>query len=218
VSASSRQDNGYIPRGLKVTLAGRVSIRTDRVLIDEERLPGRQGRLVFAYLVTENGRAVPRDELAEAIWGERPPARWEKALSVIASKLRALLTECGLDGAKLLTSAFGCYRLELPAGSWVDVLAVAGAVEEAEAALVARDLDKAKAAASRAASLARLPLLPGEDGVWVEGKRRELADLLGRALDCLAEVCLRSGISWTRPGGRRRRSRSSRFGRAVTGA
>ena len=60
-------------------------------MIDEERFPGRQGRLLFAYLVAEQGRPVPRDELAEALWGEAPPATWDKALTVIVSKLRALL-------------------------------------------------------------------------------------------------------------------------------
>jgi len=178
---------------LKVSLAGRVSIGTDGVLIEEARFPGRQGRLVFAYLVSEQGRPVFRDELAEALWGGTPPATWEKALAVIASKLRALLGECGLDGAKVLTSAFGCYRLELPDETWIDLLAAAQAADEAEAALAADDPERAKAEARAAVSLARPSLLPGEDGTWVEGKRRELADLLDRALDCLAEACLSSG-------------------------
>jgi peptide/nickel transport system substrate-binding protein len=178
---------------LKISLAGRVSISTDGVLIDEERFPGRQGRLVFAYLVSEHGRPVTRDELAEALWGETPPATWEKALGGIASKLRALLGECGLDGAKVLTNAFGCYRLELPEGTSVDVVAATRGADAAEAALAAGDVDGARAEAREAAAVARLPLLSGEDGAWVEGKRRELADALDRALDCLADACLRSG-------------------------
>jgi YVTN family beta-propeller protein len=178
---------------LKISLAGRVSISTDRVRIDERRLPGRQGRLVLAYLVSERGRPVLRDELADALWGETPPPTWEKALGGIASKLRALLGECGLDGAKALTSAFGCYRLELPEGTWVDVTAAAQEADSAEAALAAGRLDTAKAESSRAASIARLPLLPGEQGSWVEGQRRRLADVLVRALECLADACLRSG-------------------------
>jgi hypothetical protein len=36
--------------GLKVFLAGRVAAEIDGVLIDERRFPGRQGRLLFAYL------------------------------------------------------------------------------------------------------------------------------------------------------------------------
>jgi len=65
----------------KVFLAGRVAVETDGVVVDEGRLPGRQGRLLFAYLVAEQGRPVPRDELAEALWGETPPASWDKALT-----------------------------------------------------------------------------------------------------------------------------------------
>jgi DNA-binding SARP family transcriptional activator len=72
----------------KVFLAGRVAVESDGVLIDEQRFPGRQGRLLFAYLVAEQGRPVPRDELADALWGEAPPATSDKALTVLASKLR----------------------------------------------------------------------------------------------------------------------------------
>jgi len=84
----------------------------DGVVIDEARFPGRQGRLLFAYLVAEQGRPVPRDELAEALWGDRPPATWDKALSVIVSKVRGLLTSSGVDGQRALTGAFGRYLRE----------------------------------------------------------------------------------------------------------
>ena len=178
---------------MKVFLAGRVAVEGDGVLVGEERFPGRQGRLLFAYLVAEQGRPVPRDELAEALWGEAPPATWEKALTVLVSKLRGLLAECGLDGATALTSAFGAYRLNLPEGAWVDIIAAADALQEAEAALAADDLEQAKALATRAASLARPRFLSGEEGDWVEAKRRELSDILRRALSCLAEACLRAG-------------------------
>ena len=48
-------------------LAGRVALEADGTLIGEERFPGRQGRLLFAYLVAEQGRPVPHDELAALI-------------------------------------------------------------------------------------------------------------------------------------------------------
>ena len=162
-------------------------------MIDERRLPGRQGRLLFAFLVAEQGRAVPRGELAEALWGDELPATWEKALSVLVSKLRVLLRESGIDGASALTGAIGCYRLDLPEGSWVDVLAATDAVHEAEEALVAGELERAKATAVVAESLVRQPFLPGDDGTWVEEKRRELAEVRSRALIVLADASLRSG-------------------------
>ena len=110
---------------LKVFVAGRVAVETDGAVIDEAQLGGRQGRLLFAYLVAERSRPVPRDELAEALWGETPPATRDKALTVIASKLRGALADAGLDGRELLTAAFGCYRLDLPEGTWVDLFAAA---------------------------------------------------------------------------------------------
>jgi YVTN family beta-propeller protein len=182
---------GELP--LKVFLAGRVAVETDGVVIGEERFQGRQGRLFFAYLVAEQGRAVPRDELAEALWGSAPPASWDKSLTVIASKLRNLLADNGIDGADALTGAFGCYRLELPEGTWVDVIVAATEAQEAEQALAAGDLDEAKVAAALAESLVHQPFLPGEEGTWVEEKRRGLADVRGRALSALTDAYLRSG-------------------------
>ena len=178
---------------LRVFLAGRVAVEANHRVIDEGRFPGRQGRLVFAYLVDARGRPVPRDELADVLWEESPPATWEKALRVIASKVRSLLADGGVDGATALTSAFGCYRLELPEGTWVDVIAAEDAARDAEAALSTADLDRAKAEGMLAASLVERPFLPGDDGGWVAEKRRELADVRVRALSVLADGCLRSG-------------------------
>jgi peptide/nickel transport system substrate-binding protein len=176
---------------LKVFLTGRVAAEANGRVLDEARFPGRQGRLLFAYLVVARSRPVPRDELADAIWGESPPATWEKALTVIASKLRGLVAEDGIT----LTNAFGCYRLDLPEGTWVDLFAAASGAQEAEEALAAGELDQARAAAESAESLARPPFLPGEDGAWVEQKRRDLADIRERALSVLADACLRSGAA-----------------------
>jgi YVTN family beta-propeller protein len=176
---------------LKVFLTGRVAAEANGRVLSEARFPGRQGRLLFAYLVAARSRAVPRDELADAIWGESPPATWEKALTVLASKLRGLVAEEGIS----LTNAFGCYRLDLPEGTWVDVFAAASGAQDAEEALAAGELDQARAAAESAESLARRPFLPGEDGTWVEQKRRDLADIRERALSVLADACLRSGAA-----------------------
>src|SRR2546423_4924419 len=142
---------------LKVFVTGRVAVETDGAVIDEAQLGGRQGRLLFAYLVAERSRPVPRDELAEALWGETPPVTRDKGLTVIASKLRAALADAGLGGRELLTAAFGCYRLALPEGTWVDLFSAASSAEEAEEALAAGDLDQARAAAEPAGAVARPP-------------------------------------------------------------
>jgi YVTN family beta-propeller protein len=178
---------------LKVFLVGRVALEADGLAVQDARLPGRQGRLLFAYLAVERGRPVPRDELAAALWEEAPPATWDKALTVLVSKLRSLLTEAGLDGPRALTAAFGCYRLELPEGTWIDAVAAADAADEAERALAAGDPAAAKTAALLAESLTRQAFLPGDNGEWVEDKRRELADIRSRAVTALADACLRTG-------------------------
>ena len=171
----------------------RLAVEANGTRVDEQRFPGRQGRIVFAYLAAQNGRPVPRDELAEVLWGEELPATWEKALRVLMTKLRTLLTECGIDGSSALTSAFGCYQLTLPPGAWIDVHAAATAVDEADAALAAGELATARAKASTAAELARRVFLPGEEGPWVEDQRRGLRDILVRALECLRDVALAEG-------------------------
>jgi DNA-binding SARP family transcriptional activator/ABC-type branched-subunit amino acid transport system substrate-binding protein len=172
---------------VKVSLTERVRIESGGAVVDEQRFPGRQGRLVFAYLAA-NRRPIPRDELAAALWGDQPPATWEKALSLLVSKLRALLDECGADGGEVLTSAFGCYQMNLPAGTWIDVIAADEAATAAERSLADGELDQARADASVAESLARRTFLPGEDARWVEDKRAELRETLVRALDCLADA------------------------------
>jgi peptide/nickel transport system substrate-binding protein len=168
-------------------------VEANGATLDEQRFPGRQGRIVFAYLAAQKGRPVPRDELAELLWGEELPATWDKALRVLMTKLRALLEECGIDGSTALKSAFGCYKLSLPPGAWIDVDAAAEAAERAVTALAAGELGDARSQAEVATALARRSFLPGEDGPWVEERRRDLRDILVRALECLRDASFASG-------------------------
>ena len=178
---------------LTVSLTGRLEIRVDGSVLDDERVPGRQARLLLAYLLLEHDRPVPRAELAEAVWGETPPPTWEKALTGLVGKLRRLLAECGLDARATLTSAFGCYQLLLPPGSSIDVEEAIAAAEEADRAFAAGELATAHDRAALAAAVAGRPLLPGEDGGWVEDRRRLLHDVRLRALDRLADVDIAAG-------------------------
>ncbi len=63
---------------MKVSLTERIWIEGDGAVVGEERFPGRQGRVVFAYLLVAHGRPIPTQELAEAIWGDEPRATWER--------------------------------------------------------------------------------------------------------------------------------------------
>jgi branched-chain amino acid transport system substrate-binding protein len=191
-AATSWEELGKSAR-VRISLAGRMLIGAGDAVVDEGRLPGRQARLVFAYLVSEHERPVPRDELAEAIWGEAPPPTWEKALIGVVSKLRTLLAECGLEGDAAITSAFGCYQLHLPAGSWIDLEAAREAIEASDEAFENGDFTRARGLAEQAATIARRPFLAGEEGMWVDAKRRELESLLLRALDRLTDASLAAG-------------------------
>ncbi len=148
---------------LRVYLAGNVAVEHGDALVPEKRLPGRQGRLMFAVLAWERARAVSVDELAEIVWDGAPPSAWQTALRALVSKLRSALDGTGAT----IEHAFGCYQLRLPADAWIDVEAADASVHEAEAALRDGDLQGATGAALVANAIARRPFLPGDVGAWV---------------------------------------------------
>ena len=69
----------------------------------EGALPGRRGRLLFAYLVLNRGRAVPRDALLMAGWGQDAPAEARNALSVLLAAF-GLVTPMIASAAMSLSS------------------------------------------------------------------------------------------------------------------
>jgi SARP family transcriptional regulator, regulator of embCAB operon len=171
----------------RIYLTGRVLVEEDgRILLDERRLMGRQGRLVFAYLACEHLRAVSRDELAEELWLDTAPPSWERSLSAIISKLRALLAGASLPNVTL-NGSFGHYQLALPADAWTDVEAAIGAIDRAESTLRGDEPQEALGWALVAHQISRRPFLTGEEGPWVTLKRSELRDVLVRAHECLSE-------------------------------
>jgi DNA-binding SARP family transcriptional activator len=172
---------------LRIYLTGRVIVEDDgRILLDERRLMGRQGRLVFAHLACEHLRAVSRDELAGELWLDTVPPSWERSLSAIISKLRALLASAGLPNVAL-NGSFGHYQLALPADAWTDVEAATGAIDRAESALRGGEPQEALGWAHVAHRISRRSFLMGEEGPWVTLRRAELRDVLVRANECLSE-------------------------------
>ena len=59
--------------GWDIRLCGPVLVDANGQRLDAG-LPGRQGRLLFAYLVLNRSRGCPRDELIDVLWPEGPPA------------------------------------------------------------------------------------------------------------------------------------------------
>ena len=173
-------------------LTSQVRIEHGETLVGERDLPGRQGRVALALLVTERDRPVSRDELAEEFWLEDPPPAWEKAVMAVISKLRAALRRAGLGDDALATS-FGCYQLRLPADTWIDIEVAADAVRRAETALAEGDPRAAYPWAYVAYHVGRRPFLAGEDGPWVRRTRLRLRGIHLRALDCTVECAAANG-------------------------
>lgn len=177
---------------LRIYLAGGLAIEHGDTLVREDRFPGLQGRVVFAMLAVAHGSSVSRHELEDELWGAAPPSAPDTAIRAIASKLRGLLADGGLDG-NVLASAFGAYQLNLPADTWIDVEVAADAIHRAEPALRQGNLRDAVGWGRVADSIAMRPLLAGSDGPWVTGMREQLQQVRLRALECLSAAWLAFG-------------------------
>ncbi len=173
----------------RLYLTGRVTVDRSGHIVDEQGLPGRQGPLALVYLALERARAVPIDELADALWGEALPRAWDVALSAIVSKLRTALGALGIG----ITTSAGRYQLGLPPDSWVDVEAARLALDEAEGHVRAGRPKRAWGPGNVAASISARPLLDGAHAEWVERARQGLRTVRVRALACLAAAALANG-------------------------
>jgi DNA-binding SARP family transcriptional activator len=177
---------------LRIYLAGPLCFESDGHVRGEGELPSRQARLLLAYLVCERARPASHDALAELLWPGELPASWQTSLKALVSRVRSFVT--GIvprsQGSIDLLARYGCYQLEVPARSWVDVEAARQALDEGEGALRRSAPSAAWGPCNVAISIARRGFLPGEYGTWVEERRRDLERLLLRALDGYAEVVL----------------------------
>lgn len=175
--------------GPRLYLTGGTLVEHAGGLVREDRLGGRQGRLALALLAWERHRAVSRDELADLLWGDGPPASAEAALAAVVSNLRGAIGAAGLT----ISSSFGCYQLQVPDTGWVDVEAARHAVHEGEGARRAGRMRDVYAWTGVATAITRRPLLPGEDGGWIEARRRDLVSWRIRALDLAVEFATWNG-------------------------
>src|SRR3954447_22977698 len=163
----------------RIELCGRLLVEIDGEAL-HSALPGRQGRLLFGYLVMNRDLPVRRDELVEALWAEDgQPASGDALLRPPLSRLRKALGEGRLEGRSELT-------LVLPEPAWVDWEVALGALARTRSSLGSRDFRTALDAAVEAAEIAGRGLLPGLEADWIEERRRELADLRVEALEALA--------------------------------
>jgi len=152
----------------------------------DDRLPGRQGRLLFAYLVLNRHRAASRDELAEALWPDQLPSASQNGLNALISKVRRAVGSEVVAGRSSL-------RLQLGKGAWVDVEAAEEAVHRAESAVALGDWKRAWGPSLVALFVAARDFLPGDDAPWISEHRRQLAEIRLRGLEAYAVSALGIG-------------------------
>jgi DNA-binding SARP family transcriptional activator len=182
--------SGAEPR-LRIYLAGSIALLgADGEMVDERALAGRQGRRLFVRLAAIH-QPVPHIELADDLWGLDWPGEWQISLRALISKLRGALARVGAPGS--ITSADGAYRLHLPADGWLDLDAAAEAIHRGETMLSAGDVSGASGWALAARAISSRPLLPGEEGEWLEPLRRRLTDVRLRSLEALGAIWITRG-------------------------
>ncbi|HET6634048.1 MAG TPA: BTAD domain-containing putative transcriptional regulator [Streptomyces sp.] len=153
-----------------------------------------QQRALLACLLLRRGHTATAEELIDDLWGEDPPEQAKAALRTYASRLRKAL---GPDAA-LLVSESGGYALRLAAaGAEVDAEEAAGRAADAEKAVAAGELQRARElyggclAQWDGEALAHVP------GPYAQGQRVRLAEwrlgLLEHRLDLDLQVGCHTG-------------------------
>jgi DNA-binding SARP family transcriptional activator len=169
----------------RIQLCGRFVVDIDGARI-EDALPGRRGRALFAYLVLNRSRQLPRDELLMAGWGQDVPVEAGNALSVLLSKLRHGLGADHLRGRTAI-------ELLLPQATFVDVEAALEGAHRAESAIAEGRWAQAWGPAGIAYHVATRPFLAGLEAPWVDEWRRRLEEVRLRGLECFAAASLGLG-------------------------
>jgi DNA-binding SARP family transcriptional activator len=181
-----------------IQLCGRFVVELEGRRV-EAALPGRQGRLLVAFLALNRDRVVSRSELVDALWSRERPRDPSDALAALLSKVRATLGDGYLDGRTELV-------LVLPRGADVDVERALAAVHDAESACSLAEWPRAWGASLAAQLVAKRTLLPDFEAEWIDEWRRTLEDVLLRSLECYARACL--GLGGTELAGAERAARS----------
>jgi DNA-binding SARP family transcriptional activator len=169
----------------RVQVCGRLAVTWSGERI-EERLPARQGRLLFTYLVVHRMRPRSREQLVDDLWPGAAPEVAGATLRPLLSRLRSVLGADAVAGREQP-------RLVLAPEAFVDLEAAMEAVHRAEGAIAAGDHARAWGPARVALHTADRGFLPGHDAPWAAAVRERLDDVRLRALECVAAVGLGLG-------------------------
>jgi SARP family transcriptional regulator, regulator of embCAB operon len=167
--------------GFRVQLCGSLAVEADDVRLDA-KLPGRQGKLLLGYLVVNDDRALPRDELIAAAWGDDAVPEGD-VLSPVLSKLRKVVGQERIQGRSEIRFVGGI-------DCAVDVQTALEALHRAEYHVMQSDWADAWNPAHSAYHISKRRFMLGLEAPWIEEWRRRLDEVCVRALSLFA----RSGL------------------------
>src|SRR5690348_12224816 len=150
---------------VRIQLCGRFAVVVEGRPA-ESRLPGRQGRLLVAYLTVHRAQPVERTVLLDTLWPEGS-AGAAGTLTVLLSKVRTILAPAEIRGRRTV-------QLVLPASSAVDLEIATTSLHSAESAVALRDWRRAWPAALAAQYVSRRRFLAEFEAPWIDQWRRQL--------------------------------------------
>jgi hypothetical protein len=85
-------------RAVAVGMLGPLLVELDGGSLGPQDFEGRKPKQVLEILLVHQGQAVPKDRLAELLWGERQPRDTMRTLEAYVSVVRGVLGRGGLRG------------------------------------------------------------------------------------------------------------------------
>ncbi len=174
--------------GLRIRLLGAVHAERDG---EEITLGSAQRQAVFAALATNPDRALSREKLVGAVWGDDPPASALGSIYTYVSTLRGVL-EPSRDkwaAGSVLTSGNGSYCLHVDEQA-VDVFRFEALREESRRIRATRDPAAELAVVREALDLWHGEALTGVPGPYAQRQRLRLAELHLSTVERHAELML----------------------------
>ena len=98
---------------LEVKLFGAVAVSRGSTVLGARDFGGTKAKQLFQLLVLARGEPVPKDRLADLIWGEALPVHVNATLETYVSVLRRKLTGPNGEGRGLITTEHEAYALPL---------------------------------------------------------------------------------------------------------
>jgi DNA-binding SARP family transcriptional activator/tetratricopeptide (TPR) repeat protein len=152
--------------------------------MEPQSLGSRKARLALHLLALADGQVVSSAALADALWGDTPPAKPDDQLAVLVSRLRSVL------GRDRIEHRDHGYLLRC---DWLDAAELAGLADE-----VGRRRDTGHVMGAAAAARVALSLIHGDGpaalpGEWAQLRRADLERLIRRARQVAATALLAAG-------------------------